>query len=183
MTNVQGTKVLISDKPNPMWVDCADAMAGLQAGVEVLCPQSLGELGRTRATTENSCVSNNETVKAAGQMSFADFEMELLFDGTDILGQNKLLNSFESNKPIMLGLVAENGDIIFTEALISSDSQVYPVDGLIGYNVVVSPYGGFHQCSAASMAPKDCALSIGNLTADEFNLGGFLYRNCNIFKA
>ena len=182
MTNVQGTKVLIAAKPAQEWADCAAVKAGLHAGVEVLCPQSLGDLTRTRTMSENSCVSSNDSVKAAGKMSYADFQMELLFDMNDIDGQKKLLEAFESNKPVMVGLVAINGDIIFTEALISGDGMAYPTDGLIGYNVTISPYNGFHKCGWKSMLPSDCSLSIGGTSMTEYNLAGFLYKTCHLFK-
>ncbi len=182
-TNVQGTTVFIANVPTPMWADCTEVSAGLIAGVEAMCPQSLGELTRTRATTENACVSSNDSVKSAGKLSYGDFTMELLLDNEDIAGQDALLTAFDNNKPIMLGLVSVDGDIIFTEGLVAGDGIAYPADGLIGYSSTISPYGGFHRCSATAIVPKDCALSIGNLAADEFNLSGFLYRNCNIFKA
>ncbi len=182
LINVQGSKVLIADVPLVDWADCAEAITGLLAGVEALCPQSLGELVRTRETTELSCVSNNSSVKATGKVSYGDFAIDLLFDETDILGQDKLYTAMNDNTPVMLGIQSIDGDVVFTEALIMGDAISYPDGSKVGYNVILSPYGGFYRCGSAALLPKDCALSIGGLSAMDYELGGFLYDTCNIFK-
>ena len=179
--DVQGTKVLIAPVPQTKWVDCAEAAAGFAAGNEALCPLTLGELVRTRPIDELSCTSNDNSIKSAGKLSYGDFTLELLFDNDDVDGQSVLLNAFNKNKPVMLGLVALTGYIVFTECLVSADAISYPDGSKVGYSITVSPYGGLFRCNAGSVAPVDCALSIGGLTATEYNLGGFLYSSCNIF--
>ncbi len=159
-TNVQGTKVyVLSPVPTVPFVDCTAASAAIMAGDEAMCPQSLGELTRTRAITEYSCISSNESVKSAGKVSYGDFTMELLYDAEDVAGQKALLDAFEANTPVILGLVADDADIsagstgavgslVWTEALISGDGISYPVDGLMGFSITAAPYGGYSRCAS-----------------------------------
>ena len=160
-TNVQGTKVYILPVPatDPIFVDCAAASAAIIAGDEAVCPQTLGELTRTRAITEYSCISSNDSVKAAGKISYGDFSMELLYDQADAAGQKALFDAFEANTPVIIGLVADDADIsagptgavgslVWTQAMISGDGIAFPNDGLMGYSVNVAPYGGFNSCAA-----------------------------------
>ncbi len=155
--DVQGTKTYIVDVPATPWADCTEAVTGILAGAEALCPQTLGDLARTRAITEYSCISSNESVKAAGKISYGDYTIELLFDPSDTDGQKELFDAMENNDPIILAMESPNadttlgdvdasGDIVWTEGLVSGDTISYPVDGKVGYSVTVSPYGGYNRC-------------------------------------
>ena len=159
--DVQGTKTYILDVPTSDWADCPAAIAAIQAGAEALCPQSLGDLARSRAVTEYACISSNDTKKATGKMTYGDFAIELLFDPADAAGQTALFDAMEANTPIIIAMESPNadisigetgasGDIVWTEALVSGDTISFPVDGLVGYNVTLSPYGGFVRCATVA---------------------------------
>ena len=156
--NVQGTKTYILDVPASPWADCPAAITAIQAGAEALCPQSLGDLARSRAVTEYSCLSSNDSSKATGRITYGDFTIELLFDPADAAGQKELFDAMEANTPIIIAMESPNadvsvgptdasGDIVWTEALVSGDTMAFPVDGLVGYSVTLAPYGGFNRCA------------------------------------
>ena len=152
-TDVQGTKTYILDVPATAWTDCSAAITAIQSGAEALCPQSLGDLTRSRNVTEYSCISSNDSRKSTGKITYGDFTIELLFDPSDAAGQKALYDAMENNTPIILAMESPattgNGDIVWTEALVSGDSISYPVDGLVGYSVTLAPYGGYTRCAAA----------------------------------
>jgi len=152
-TDVQGTKTYILDVPATAWTDCSAAITAIQSGAEALCPQSLGDLTRSRNVTEYSCISSNDSRKSTGKITYGDFTIELLFDPADAAGQKALYDAMENNTPIILAMespsTGANGDIVWTEALVSGDSISYPVDGLVGYSVTLAPYGGYTRCAAA----------------------------------
>ena len=156
--NVQGTKTFILDVPVTAFADCTEAITAIRLGDEALCPQSLGDLARSRAVTEYSCISSNDSTKATGKMTYGDFTIELLFDPLDAAGQLALFTAMEENNPIIIAMESDNadvstgptdasGDIVWTEALVSGDTLAYPVDGLVGYSVTLAPYGGFNRCA------------------------------------
>ena len=159
--NVQGTKTFILDVPAAAFADCTEAITAIQGGAEALCPQSLGDLARTRAVTEYSCISSNDSSKSTGKLSYGDFTIELLFDPADAAGQTALFDAMEANTPIIIGMESPNadvsvgstgasGDIVWTEALVSGDTMAFPVDGLVGYSVTLAPYGGFNRCATVA---------------------------------
>ena len=156
--DVQGTKTwIVSPMPaDSELVSCSKAITAIHGGKEALCPQTLGELTRTREVTERGCISSNDSVKAAGKMSYGDISLELLFDPTDAAGQAALLAAFEANTPVLIAFEAPdkpasgtNGTIVWTKAMITGDGIAFPANDVIGYNVTLSPYGGFNRCPAA----------------------------------
>ena len=159
--NVQGTKTFILDVPATDFADCTAAVTAILAGKEVGCTQALGDLVRTRAITEYSCINNNGSSKSAGKISYSDFDIEMLFDPDDTTGQKALLDAFESNTPIIFayespdidttaGTTKASGTIVWTKAILAGDAISYPVDGLVGYKVTVSPFDGFNICKAVA---------------------------------
>lgn len=150
--DVQLTKTYILDVPTTPWADCAAAITAIQAGSEVLCPQALGELTRSRDITEVSCMSSNDSVKAAGKITYGDFTIEMLFDSEDAAGQKALLDAFDNNTPVIIAVESPDsggtsGTIIWTEAIVSGDAIAYPDGAKVGYTVTTSPYGGFNICA------------------------------------
>ncbi len=161
-TNVQGTTTYILDVPGSAWADCAAATPAILLGEKAMCPQSLGDLARTRAVTEYSCISSNDSVKSTGKISYGDFSIELLYDPNTSPtskegGQKALFDAMEANTAIIIAMEADNadvsggttdaaGELVWTEAFVSGDTIGYPVDGKMLYNVTLSPYGGFLRC-------------------------------------
>ena len=157
--DVQGTKtwILAPVPADSVMTPCGKAVTEIHKGKEALCPQTLGELTRTREVTERGCISSNDSVKAAGKMSYGDITLELLFDPKDAAGQKVLLDAFEANTPILIAFEAPNaptpgsgnGTIVWTKAMVTGDGIAFPANDVIGYNVTMSPFGGFNRCPAA----------------------------------
>jgi hypothetical protein len=152
--NVQGTKTWITAVPATAWATPAAAVTALKAGKQALCTQALGDLVRTRAITEYSCIDTNSSSKSAGKMSYGDFDIELLFDPLDVAGQDALFDAMEANTPVAIGFESPyasgtNGVMVYTNAYVAGDTISRPVDGLVGYKVTVAPYGGYFRCPAA----------------------------------
>ena len=154
--NVQGTSVYILDVPATAWTDCDKAVTAiLTSGKKASCLQAMGDLSRSRDIVEYSCQDNNNSSKAAGKISYGDFDLGLLLDTTDKTGQEALFNAMEANTPIIIAFEAPNkagstgksGDIIWTEAVIAGDKIGYPENGKVTYDVTISPYGGFTRCA------------------------------------
>ena len=159
--NVQNTQTYILDVPATPWADCTAAVTAILAGKKIGCTQALGDLVRTRAITEYSCIDSNSSSKAAGVISYSDFDIEMLFDPEDTAGQGALLTAFNDNKPIIfayespdidtsVGTTGASGTIVWTNAVLSGDAISYSKDGKVGYKVTVSPYGGFSICKAVA---------------------------------
>ena len=147
--DVQGVQVYILDVPATPFTDCAAAITAIEGGAEATCPQSLGELTRSREVTEIGCMSSNETTVSAGKMTYGDFTIDLLFDMADASGQAALTTALEDNTPIILGIQAVNDDIVWTNATVTGDGIGFPDNSKISYSVTVKPYGGYNRCPHA----------------------------------
>ena len=109
--NSQGTKVYVVDMPAAAWTDCPSAIADIQAGKMVGCPQSIGELSEERAVTEYKCLSSNESAKALGSISRGSLELGLLLDPSDAEGQGALRTAFANNTNIIIAIELPDVDV------------------------------------------------------------------------
>lgn len=89
VTNVQGTKFYLVDTTVSITTptNAATAIAG---GEELVCVQSIGDIGWTAAVNEYSCIDSNATSKSRGSVSLGNQELSLLFNALDTGGQDLL---------------------------------------------------------------------------------------------
>lgn len=96
VTNTQGTKVYLV--PTTADVSTASAIATAKAaGKQIGCLQSLGDISMTRAVTEYSCMSSNETAKSSGATSLGNQEISTLFNAADTAGQQDMIKMWNEN--------------------------------------------------------------------------------------
>ena len=151
--DVQGTRLFLLDVPNPEWADCEAFKLALMKGIEVLCPQLIGELTRSRPTKKVRCMHPNMTKEIMGVVEYGQFSMEMFFDHADVLGQKKLTDAFDNKTPIVIVILSPDWSAIFTYANVMKDGISFPDGSKVGYSVTVSPFGGFHRCFLGFM---DC---------------------------
>ena len=104
IVNSQGTMIYVLDVPAVAWTDCAEAITAIKAGKQVLCPQSLGNLEQTRNVQEYKCLSSNDSKKIMGSISRGSLDIGMLFDPTDVAGQEALIGYFENNTNFIVGI-------------------------------------------------------------------------------
>ncbi len=179
--NASGTKVYVLDKPSVPWVDCFDALSAIQGGALIDCPQSLGDLSETRASSGYSCLSSNESTTSMGAVSRASLDIGMLLNPDDQAGQLKVRRAFLNNTPLIMAVELPTITYYF-DIYVSAIATGVAMDSAITYNVTVEISSSIKECNNSLLIAKDCALSVGGITADQFNLPGFWYRNCNIFK-
>lgn len=89
VTDVQGTKFYLVDTTVSITTptNAATAIAG---GEELVCVQSIGDIGWTAVVNEYSCIDSNATSKSRGSVSLGNQELSLLFNALDTGGQDLL---------------------------------------------------------------------------------------------
>lgn len=164
LINSQGTVLYVLTKPSTPWADCTEAIAAIKAGKQVLCPQDLGEIQRTRAIKEYSCMSSNEIYKSGGSMTLGEVTIGMLFDPQDQDGQDHIYQSMEDNKQIVFafelpdadttsGENGASGTIFWYEAIISGDAISVPIDEAVLYTATLSLMGEQNRCEAVPGQP------------------------------
>jgi hypothetical protein len=107
----QGIKVYAADIPSTPWADCTAAIAGIKAGDQIGCIQSIGDVSETRATTEYSCMTSDEATKSLGSITRAPFDIGLLFNPADTAGQAALKAAFSAKTNFIIGIEFNNADV------------------------------------------------------------------------
>ena len=146
----QGTKVFVVS-PAVEYASCTLAVAGVQGGDLVGCPQTLGELSETREVTEYKCLSSNESAKALGAISRGSFEIGLLLDPADAAGQAALKKAFADNEEVMIGIElpddgGANGTLLYFTAGVSGVSTGIEQDAAITYTVTLEIASEIVEC-------------------------------------
>lgn len=156
LINSQGTKTYIVDVPSSAWTDCTAAVAAIQGGDEIGCPQSIGALEETRGVTEYKCLNTDETAKALGTISRGNIEISLLFDPDDTAGQAALKAAWQANKFFIIGIelsnkptAGTNGTVFWFEGGISGVSTGIVADEAVTYTVTIEVSSAITECAAA----------------------------------
>lgn len=97
ITDVQGTKVYLAPQGTDV-TTIAKIETALGTAKQVNCLQTLGDLVKTYATTDYSCISSSEVLTALGTATYADMQLDVLFDADDTSGKQDLIDAFENKK-------------------------------------------------------------------------------------
>ena len=159
--NSQGTKIFVLPVPASTFADCAAAVVAIHGGKQVMCPQSLGDITQTRSVTEYKCLSSNDSVKIMGAISRGNLTVGMLYDPTDALGQKTLVDAFENNTPVIVGIelpdnpstdkAKGNGTIKWFKGAISEESMPIEMDAAILYNVTIEVSSAITTCPAVKV--------------------------------
>lgn len=162
--NSQGTIIYVLDEPEDLsaWDDCSTAIAAIKAGKQVLCPQSMGSLEQTRSVTEYKCLSSNDSQKITGAISRGSLDIGMLFDPTDVAGQEAVIGYFEDNIGFIVGVeypdwidtnTGANGTFRWFQAKVSREAEVVEMDAAILYEITAEVAGMINKCAAVEGTP------------------------------
>jgi len=159
--NSQGTKLYLVDQPSTPWANCGAAVAALRAGSKIVCPQSLGEINESRAVTEYKCLSSNESSKALGAVSRSSFDVQVILDPEDRLGQFKLQGAFRDNTPLIMGIEYE-GVMLYFNIGVSSIGTSIEQDSAIITKFTIEISSDIKECkTSAAHAQSDAVVNNG----------------------
>ncbi len=97
ITDVQGTKVYLAPQGTDV-TTIAKIETALGTAKQVNCLQTIGDVAATRTTTDYSCISSDNVVTSLGSITYADQQLDVLFDADDITGKKDLIDAFEGKE-------------------------------------------------------------------------------------
>ena len=97
ITDVQGTRVFLAPQGTDV-TTIAKIETALASAKQVNCLQTIGDVAATRTTTDYSCISSDGVVTALGSITYADQQLDVLFDADDITGKKDLIDAFENKE-------------------------------------------------------------------------------------
>ena len=131
VTDSQLTKVYLV--PTGTDVSTAGAIeTAISTAKELICIQTFGEIGSTRAVTEYKCIDTTDSTKSLGSFSLPNIPVQFLFDATDVEGQAELRAMYPAGtRKIMI---------------VALNDQITPTTGNPTYRTFTA------ACSAENMA-------------------------------
>ncbi|MCD6136227.1 hypothetical protein J7J63_05885 [Candidatus Bipolaricaulota bacterium] len=153
MINSQGTTIYVGQIPATEWGSCGEAITALKGSPIVECPQSVGDIGETRGSTEYKCLSSNDTAKSLGAVSRQPFDVEVLMNPSDMTGQRDLRKAFRNNTPIRIG-IAYGETMLYFNAKVSGITASIAQDAAIATTFTIEIAGDIHECSTANLIAR-----------------------------
>lgn len=149
--NSQGVTVWVVA---PALGSTAPTVALIQAGKEVGCLQSLGNIDQSRTVTELSCMNTDDTAKVLGSITRANTEIGMFLNPDDEAGQKALEDAFNNNTNVTIGIElpnkgTTNGTIYVFEAGVSSTSVGIEKDQAVTFNIVAEISSSITKLEAA----------------------------------
>ena len=146
VVNSQGVKLFLAQPPSPPYATCQDAIAGIRAGTNIICPQDIGDIQESRGVTEYKCMSSNETSKSLGAVSREAFDLNLLLDPNNNVGQTMLRQAFLKGTPLVMGIEIPNEVMLYFPILISKQSTGIEIDAAVMSTFTVEISGDIMEC-------------------------------------
>ena len=97
ITDVQGTRVFLAPQGTDV-TTIAKIETALGTAKQVNCLQTIGDVAATRTTTDYNCISSDNVVTSLGSITYADQQLDVLFDADDITGKKDLIDAFENKE-------------------------------------------------------------------------------------
>ena len=147
ITDVQGTKVFLAPQGTDV-TTIAKIETALASAKQVNCLQTIGDVAATRTTTDYSCISSDNVVTSLGSITYADQQLDVLFDAEDITGKKDLIDAFEKKerRQIIIVLsdkpnenVGSSPTYITYEAAISAQSYTLAKDSAVMVTSTLKP--------------------------------------------
>ena len=144
VTDVQGTKAYLVATGTDVSSAAAIATA-ITGGVQIGCIQALGDITQTRAVTEYTCISSDESSKSQGSISLGNQEISTLFNAADTAGQQDLIAMWDGKERRIL-IIELNDEITPTtgnptyityEVFVSSPTFTMQKDNAVLYNATL----------------------------------------------
>lgn len=127
------TNTVLATKAN-----CTTAIA---SGKKIAKVKSLGSIGGTRTVTETKYLSNDDSEKALGTISYGNITINTPFDVADATGQAELRTMFADKSARILLIKNTDGNFTYLTVKCSAAPKEYPLDDMVMFNATLEQSG------------------------------------------
>lgn len=126
----------------------ADCTTAIGTGKKIAKVTGLGDIGGTRAVQEIKYLSNDDSEKSIGSVSYGNLTVETPFDVADAAGQKDLRDMFDDKSARIL--IIKNTDSNFTYLPIkcSGALKTYAIDTMVLFKATIEQNGKATEVSA-----------------------------------
>lgn len=134
------SSTLVATKAN-----CTSAIA---AGKKIAKVRNLGDIGGTRAVSEIKYLSNDDTEKSIGSVSYGNLQIETPFDAADTAGQNDMRTMFNDKSARILIIKNTDGNFTTLPVKCSSAMKTYAIDEMVMFKGTLEINGAHTEVTA-----------------------------------
>ena len=99
--------------------------------------KTFGDIGGTRAVSENKFLSADDSIKSMGSISYGNMPVECLFDASDTEGQSILKTAYADKSERKLIIKNTDGTFTVLNVKISASMKTYNIDEFVIYKATI----------------------------------------------
>ena len=99
--------------------------------------KTFGDIGGTRTVSEDKFLSNDDSVKSMGSISYGNMPVECLFDSADTEGQSILKTAYSDKSERKMIIKNTDGTFTVLNVKISASMKTYNIDQFVIYKATI----------------------------------------------
>lgn len=126
----------------------ANCTTALASGKKIAKVTGLGDIGGTRAVQEIKYLSNDDSEKSIGSVSYGNLTVETPFDSADTTGQKDLRDMFDDKSARILLIKNTDGNFTHLPVKCSGAIKTYAIDTMVMFKATIEQNGKATEVTA-----------------------------------
>ena len=126
----------------------ADCTTAIGTGKKIAKVTGLGDLGGTRSVQEIKYLSNDDSEKSIGSVSYGNLTIESPYDSEDTTGQKELRTMFNDKSARILIIKNTDGNFTHLPVKCSGSLKTYSIDAMVMYKATLEINGKYTEVSS-----------------------------------
>lgn len=126
----------------------SDCTTAIGTGKKIAKVTGLGDIGGTRAVQEIKYLSNDDSEKSIGSVSYGNLTVETPFDVADAAGQNELKTMFDDKSARILVIKNTDGNFTHLPVKCSGALKTYAIDAMVMFKATIEQNGKATEVTA-----------------------------------
>lgn len=119
----------------------ADCTTAIGTGKKIAKVTGLGDIGGTRAVQEIKYLSNDDSEKSIGSVSYGNLTIETPFTTADTAGQDELKTMFDDKSARILVIKNTDGNFTHLPVKCSGAIKTYAIDAMVMFKATIEQNG------------------------------------------
>ena len=123
----------------------ADCTTAIGTGKKIAKVTGLGDLGGTRSVQEIKYLSNDDSEKSIGSVSYGNLTIESPYDSEDTTGQKELRTMFGDKSARILVIKNTDGNFTHLPVKCSGALKTYAIDAMVMFKATIEINGKYTE--------------------------------------
>jgi hypothetical protein len=133
---------------NTVLASKANCTTAIATGKKIAKVKSLGSIGGSRTVTETKYLSNDDSEKSLGTISYGNIAISTPFNPTDNTGQGELKTMYADKSERILLIKNTDGNFTYFKCKCSAAPKEYPLDDFVMFNATIEQNGAEVEVTA-----------------------------------